>query len=136
MVDSNNNQQNNNQQISTQAGLTRESEPMPVGANLAELSEVEKDLTEVEHSPEVSDNSSQAKQVKTEKVVEAKDAIRQDVKISGTNPKQYPLTRQQAQKIVKGPLFLKNSSDPMLWLALLMVRHYQWLDRKEKEKKK
>lgn len=47
---------------------------------------------------------------------------------------QHLLTKQQAQQIVKGPLMFKNSGDPLLWLAFLLLRHYQLLEKEEEEK--
>lgn len=51
------------------------------------------------------------------------------------NQVQFPLSMAQAQQIVKGQLVTKDTSNPMLWLALLIIRQYQ-MHEKQKEKVK
>lgn len=67
---------------------------------------------------------------------EAKEAVpvAPIVNASTSNIK-LPMTKQKAQSIVKGPAFLQRASSSMIWLAYLMLKNYQYLEKKEKEEK-
>jgi hypothetical protein len=50
-----------------------------------------------------------------------------------TTPKQkikYPISLEDAEKVVKGPVIFKNTGNAMLWLAMLILRQFKI---KEKE---
>lgn len=123
------------------SGLQKETEPMPSGAvDFSELKIAEEKASEIESEPEEAkaDQVGKVQAVMTSSptgTYEAKEAsqpVPAQLFSSGNQPL---LTKLQAQQIAKGPLIFKRSSDPMLWLALLMLRHYQWLDEQEKKNK-
>lgn len=139
-----NNQVSNQDDQTTAIGgsnLQKETEPMPSGTvDFSELKVPEEKESETEPAPEVanSEQASNVQAVKTSSMAGPSEAneIKQPTLIqSSTSGNQPMMTKQQAQQIAKGPFFLKRSSDPMIWLALLMLRYYQWLDQQAKKNK-
>lgn len=128
------------EEIST--GKFKESAPMSPVVNTAEYiapsetpvnleSSIEKTgVKEISHMPQLRDDHKQAG------LREAKEAIPVGpiVNASTSNIK-LPMDKQKAQSVVKGPAFLKKASSSMVWLAYLILKNYQYLEKKEKEEK-
>ena len=117
------------QQQSGESGLHKELEPMP---SLSAPTELLKPVEQhVELEPEVEDAGVEfiapVPQITPEEkeigVALAKETM--PMEKEPTPQLNTSMTQAQAQQLVKGNFLFKNVSDPMIWLALLVLRQHQ-----------
>jgi len=115
--------------------LQKEQESMPSGG--ADFSELKLPVEQnVEQEPQVSKNVQTgmppaSHHTQAGHIHAASQQVQSSPKQS--SHMQHVMTKIQAQQIVKGQLIFKNSSDPLLWLAFLILRHYQLLEKEEQD---
>ena len=118
--------------------LQKEQESLPSAA--ADFSELELPAeTSIEPEPQVSENAQAgslpaAQQTQTSHAGSQVQPGQTQAQPAKSGHMQHVLTKEQAQQIVKGQLMFKNSTDPMLWLAFLLLRHYQLLEKENNSK--
>lgn len=87
-------------------------------------------VKEVSHAPQLTNDHKQAG------LREAKEAVSAAAIASApTSNIKLPMTKQKSQSVIKGPAFLQKASSSMVWLAYLILKNYQFLEKKEKEEK-
>lgn len=118
----------------------RESAPIPVKP-VTEIMQPVEEAPEPELEPEIEaagvqvvPTKPQIPQEEKNIIHEAKESVSMN-KIVQQNTK-LPMSPQKAKEVVKGPLIFQNASNPMLWLALLILRYDQIEKKKQKEKNK
>lgn len=143
MDDTSNNQSQINPQDDIAVGtlfptLPKEAEPMSsLNRNVEVAQELKEELPPEEETKSNDFSASPTTSISTEltqleKEIKKEEVIEKNKALGSTH---MSMTLDDAKKKVKGPLIFKNSSDPMLWFSWLVIRHFQLLEKKEKENK-
>jgi len=118
---------NASQQQQPGGGQQKESEPLPAISTLKEL------IPPVEHielEPEVEGAGVEVVSATPQVTPQAKQAglslAKETLPVIQESPKfKNLMTLEQIHELIKGKFLFKDTSKPMLWLALLLLKQYQ-----------